>query len=72
MIGIDTHLAKTRNLYEKLGDARYRPCYLLEKWFMPVIWDANQGKVSMIIARIPRAHSVEIITASINTTKLKY
>lgn len=31
MIGIDTHLAKTRNLYEKLGDARYRPCYLLEK-----------------------------------------
>jgi len=31
MIGIDTHLAKTRNLYNKLGDARYRPCYLLEK-----------------------------------------
>jgi len=31
MIGIDTHLAKTRNLYVKLGDARYRPCYLLEK-----------------------------------------
>ncbi|NLX90720.1 MAG: 3-hydroxybutyryl-CoA dehydrogenase [Firmicutes bacterium] len=31
MIGIDTHLAKTRTLYEKLGDARYRPCYLLEK-----------------------------------------
>lgn len=30
-IGIDTHLAKTRTLYEKLGDARYRPCYLLEK-----------------------------------------
>ncbi|NMB41756.1 MAG: 3-hydroxybutyryl-CoA dehydrogenase [Firmicutes bacterium] len=31
LIGIDTHLAKTRTLYEKLGDARYRPCYLLEK-----------------------------------------
>lgn len=31
MIGIDTHLAKTRTLYAKLGDARYRPCYLLEK-----------------------------------------
>jgi len=31
MIGIDTHLAKTRTLYEKFGDPRYRPCYLLEK-----------------------------------------
>ncbi len=31
LIGIDTHLAKTRTLYQKLGDARYRPCYLLEK-----------------------------------------
>ncbi len=31
MIGIDTHLSKTRTLYEKLGDDRYRPCYLLEK-----------------------------------------
>ncbi|MDO9535916.1 MAG: 3-hydroxyacyl-CoA dehydrogenase NAD-binding domain-containing protein [Bacillota bacterium] len=31
LIGIDTHLAKTRTLYAKFGDARYRPCYLLEK-----------------------------------------
>ncbi len=31
LIGIDTHLAKTKTLYEKFGDPRYRPCYLLEK-----------------------------------------
>ena len=31
LIGIDTHLAKTRTLYAKFGDPRYRPCYLLEK-----------------------------------------
>ncbi len=31
LIGIDIHLAKTKMLYEKTGDARYRPCYLLEQ-----------------------------------------
>lgn len=31
LIGIDIHLAKTKTLYDKLGDARYRPCYLLAK-----------------------------------------
>jgi 3-hydroxybutyryl-CoA dehydrogenase len=31
LIGIDIHLAKTETLYSKLGDARYRPCYLLRK-----------------------------------------
>lgn len=31
LIGVDIHLAKTKMLYEKTGDARYRPCYLLEQ-----------------------------------------
>lgn len=31
LIGIDIHLAKTKMLYNKTGDARYRPCYLLEQ-----------------------------------------
>ncbi len=30
MIGLDIHLAKTNMLYKKTGDARYRPCYLIE------------------------------------------
>ena len=31
LIGVDIHLAKTRMLYDKTGDDRYRPCYLLEQ-----------------------------------------
>ncbi|MCH4889016.1 3-hydroxybutyryl-CoA dehydrogenase [Acidaminobacter sp. JC074] len=31
LIGIDIHLAKTKMLYQKTGDARYRPCFLLEQ-----------------------------------------
>lgn len=31
LIGLDVHLAKTETLYSKIGDARYRPCYLLKK-----------------------------------------
>ena len=44
MIGIDTHRAKTRNLYEKLGDARYRPCYLLEKMMHAGYLGRKSGK----------------------------
>jgi 3-hydroxybutyryl-CoA dehydrogenase len=44
MIGIDTHLAKTRNLYEKLGYARYRPCYLLEKMMHAGYLGRKSGK----------------------------
>lgn len=31
LIGLDIHLAKTETQYSKIGDARYRPCYLLKK-----------------------------------------
>jgi len=31
LIGIDVHLAKTRMLFKKTGDPRYRPCYFLEQ-----------------------------------------
>lgn len=31
LIGVDIHLAKTKMLYNKTGDARYRPCYLLDQ-----------------------------------------
>lgn len=31
LIGVDIHLAKTETLYDKLGDQRYRPSYLLKK-----------------------------------------
>ena len=31
LIGVDIHLAKTKMLYAKTGDPRYRPCYLLEQ-----------------------------------------
>ena len=44
LIGIDTHLAKTRTLYEKFGDARYRPCYLLEKMVLAGYLGRKSGK----------------------------
>ncbi len=31
LIGVDVHLAKTETLYRELGDARYRPNFLLRK-----------------------------------------
>lgn len=44
LIGIDTHLSKTRTLYEKFGDARYRPCYLLEKMVLAGYLGRKSGK----------------------------
>ncbi len=44
LIGIDVHLAKTRTLYNKLGDARYRPCYLLEKMVLAGYLGRKSGK----------------------------
>lgn len=44
LIGIDVHLAKTQTLYEKLGDARYRPCYLLEKMVLAGYLGRKSGK----------------------------
>lgn len=44
LIGIDIHLAKTRMLFEKTGDLRYRPCYLLEKMVMAGMLGKKAGK----------------------------
>ncbi len=44
LIGIDVHLAKTRTLYDKFGDARYRPCYLLEKMVLAGYLGRKSGK----------------------------
>lgn len=44
LIGIDVHLAKTQTLYNKLGDARYRPCYLLEKMAQAGYLGRKSGK----------------------------
>ncbi|MDN5347607.1 MAG: 3-hydroxybutyryl-CoA dehydrogenase [Clostridia bacterium] len=44
LIGIDVHLAKTKTLYEKLGDPRYRPCYLLEKMLKAGYLGRKSGK----------------------------
>jgi len=44
LIGIDIHLAKTKMLFEKTGDLRYRPCYLLEKMIKAGLLGKKAGK----------------------------
>lgn len=44
LIGVDIHLAKTKMLYTKTGDARYRPCYLLEQMVSAGYLGKKSGK----------------------------
>lgn len=44
LIGVDIHLAKTKMLYAKTGDARYRPCYLLEQMVTAGYLGKKSGK----------------------------
>jgi 3-hydroxybutyryl-CoA dehydrogenase len=44
LIGVDIHLAKTQMLYAKTGDARYRPCYLLEQMVTAGLLGKKAGK----------------------------
>lgn len=44
MIGVDIHLAKTRMLYNKTGDSRYRPCYLLDQMVTAGYLGRKSGK----------------------------
>jgi len=44
LIGVDVHLAKTRMLYTKTGDSRYRPCYLLEQMVQAGLLGKKAGR----------------------------
>lgn len=44
LIGVDIHLAKTKMLYNKTGDARYRPCYLLDQMVTAGYLGKKKGK----------------------------
>jgi 3-hydroxybutyryl-CoA dehydrogenase len=44
LIGVDIHLAKTQMLYNKTGDDRYRPCYLLEQMVQAGLLGKKAGR----------------------------
>lgn len=44
LIGVDIHLAKTKMLYSKIGDARYSPCYLLQQMVTAGFLGKKSGK----------------------------
>lgn len=44
LIGIDIHYAKTRMLFEKTGDLRYRPCYIFEQMISAGLLGKKVGK----------------------------
>ncbi|HOI23495.1 3-hydroxybutyryl-CoA dehydrogenase [bioreactor metagenome] len=44
LIGVDIHFAKTQMLYKKTGDARYRPCYLLEQMMAAGLLGKKSGR----------------------------
>jgi 3-hydroxybutyryl-CoA dehydrogenase len=53
LIGVDIHLAKTQMLYKKTGDARYRPCYILEQMVEAGLLGKKAGKGFYDYTKVP-------------------